>query len=179
MPRPLWFLTVVLLLAACDRGAQPELVNQRAPEFAVQDSDRRVALQDLRGKVVVLNFWATWCPPCIEEMPSLVAMQRMLRGQVVVFAVSVDEDEQIYRKFLREYNIELLTVRDPAQRSNQLYGTTVFPETYIIDPSGVMRRKLVGPVQWTSPEMVAYLRQLAATAAPAASAENSLSPRPN
>src|SRR4051812_1935551 len=83
-------LLAALLATGWQRGAHPDLVGKPAPEFAIKDSDRSVALHDLRGKVVVLNFWATWCPPCVDEMPSLVAMQAKLRGNVTVFAVSLD-----------------------------------------------------------------------------------------
>ena len=127
----------------------------------MQDSDRKVSLNELRGKIVVLNFWATWCPPCIEEMPSLVQMQqRMKPNGVEVLAVSVDEDESAYRRFLKDHNVDLLTVRDPDQKSNNLYGTFKFPETYIIDRNGVLRRKFIGPVDWSQPEIVDFLSKL-------------------
>ena len=151
---------LILALAACNRGSTPELVNHRAPEFTVRDSDRAVALRDFRGKVVILNFWATWCPPCVEEMPALSAMQEQLRERVNVLAVSVDQDADAYRRFLEEHKIKLLTVRDAEQKSNRLYGTSKYPETYIIDRTGIVRRKFIGPVQWTSPEILDYLRNL-------------------
>ena len=154
---------LLLLMTACDRGFEPKFVSHPAPDFTVQDADRgRLALSQLRGKVVLLNFWATWCPPCVEEMPSLVKMQQQLKNDVTVYAVSVDEDEAAYRKFLNDYNAkELLCVRDPAQVGAKLYGTTGFPETYVIDRKGVVQRKLVGPVNWTAPEMLAYLEDVA------------------
>src|SRR5208337_4409864 len=102
---------VLILVAGCNRGSQPGLVGNTAPDFTVQDADRKVTLHDLRGKVVVLNFWATWCPPCVEEMPSLEKLQSNLKDRVVVLAVSVDEDERSYRTFLRKNNVDLLTVR--------------------------------------------------------------------
>ena len=119
-----------------------------------------MALRDLRGKVVVLNFWATWCPPCVAEMPSLVAMQAKMKDRVTVLAVSTDEDESAYHRFVKERNVRLLTVRDPAQRSNALYGTFKYPETYIIDTKGVLRRKFIGPVDWLKPEIIDYLQKL-------------------
>ena len=73
------FCALFLLLGGCDRGSRPDLIGQTAPDFTVQDTDRTVTLSQLRGKVVVLNFWATWCPPCIEEMPSLVKMQQQMK----------------------------------------------------------------------------------------------------
>jgi len=169
-------LLLLALVTACDRGEHPKFVNRQAPDFTVQDGDRRVALSSLRGKVVVLNFWATWCPPCVDEVPSLVKMQQQMRDQVTVFAVSVDEDEDIYRKFIHDYGAEgLLTVREPAHKGADLYGATGYPETFIIDRNGIVQRKLVGPVNWTDPEMMGYLRTVAAgaTTAPAAGAANS------
>ena len=153
-------MATLLLLGGCQRGPRPALINSPAPEFAVRDVDRAVSLRDLRGRVVVLNFWATWCPPCVEEMPSLVAMQQRMKGRVTVLAVSVDVNEEAYRRFLRDYKIDLLVVRDPEQKSNLLYGTVAFPETYVIDASGVLRRKFIGPVDWTHPEVLDYLSKL-------------------
>ena len=151
---------VLALVAGCNRGSHPSLVGNTAPDFTVQDADRKVTLHDLRGKIVVLNFWATWCPPCVEEMPSLVRMQSNLKDRVVVLAVSVDDDERSYRTFLKKNNVDLLTVRDPQQKSNELYGTFKFPETYIIDRNGVVQRKFIGPVDWTSADITDYLNKL-------------------
>jgi len=161
MRRILFLIALFLaLLAGCNRGSHPSLVGSAAPDFTVQDADRKVSLHDFRGKTVVLNFWATWCPPCVEEMPSLVKLQSDLKGRVVVLAVSVDEDERSYRTFLKKNNVDLLTVRDPQQKSNELYGTIKFPETYIIDRNGVVQRKFIGPVDWTRPDVVEYLNKL-------------------
>src|SRR5947199_9360999 len=90
-------LISILATVACD--APPEMIGRAAPDFTVNDGERAVALHDLRGRVVVLNFWATWCPPCVEEMPSLIEMQRQTRDRVIVFAVSVDTDVDIYHRF--------------------------------------------------------------------------------
>jgi peroxiredoxin len=127
----------------------------------VQDSDRKVALSGLRGQIVVLNFWATWCPPCVEEMPSLVQMQRKMKDKgVTVLAVSIDDDAGAYHKFLTDHGVDLLTVRDDRHASNALYGTFKFPETYIIDRNGIMRRKFIGAVDWTQPEVMEFLSKL-------------------
>ena len=132
-----------------------------APDFTVHDSERTVTLSQFKGQVVVLNFWATWCPPCIEEMPSLVQMQERLKSRgVTVLAVSVDVDENSYRRFLRDHNVNLLSVRDADQKSNELYGTFKFPETYVIDRKGIVRRKFIGAVDWTEPEVMDFLGRL-------------------
>lgn len=145
----------------CYGGTRPPHIGSAAPDFTVQDTDRKVSLNQLRGKVVVLNFWATWCPPCVEEMPSLVQMQQKMRSKgVEVLAISVDADESAYRRFLKDHNVDLLTVRDAGQKSNNLYGTFKFPETYIIDRNGVLRRKFIGAVDWSQPEIVDFLSKL-------------------
>ncbi|MGI9102314.1 MAG: peroxiredoxin family protein [Terriglobales bacterium] len=150
-----------VVMAACYSGSRPPRIGEAAPDFIVQDPDRTVALHDLRGKVVVLNFWATWCPPCVEEMPSLVDMQSKLKPDgVTVLAVSLDVDERAYKRFLVDHKVDLLAVRDASQKSNALYGTFKFPETYIIDRQGVVRRKFIGPVDWNQPEIVSYLAKM-------------------
>jgi peroxiredoxin len=136
------------------------MVGSTAPDFTVQDSDRTITLREFRGKLVVLNFWATYCGPCVEEMPSLVQLQKSMGPNITVVAVSQDPDEGNYRRFLQTYQIDFLTVRDPMARTSALYGTTGIPETFIIDRSGVIRRKMIGPVDWSSREMIEYLKKL-------------------
>jgi cytochrome c biogenesis protein CcmG, thiol:disulfide interchange protein DsbE len=152
---------ILLMFSGCYSGSRPPRIGTAAPDFTVKDSDHTVTLSQLKGQIVVLNFWATWCPPCIEEMPSLVRMQQRMQPKgVTVVAVSVDVDESNYRRFLRDHGVNLLTVRDPDQKSNSLYGTSKFPETYIIDRGGVVRRKFIGAVDWTEPEIIDFLSKL-------------------
>jgi len=154
-------LLVLLALSGCYSGSRPPRIGTAAPDFTVHDSAGSVTLSQLKGQVVVLNFWATWCPPCIEEMPSLVQMQqRMKQKGVTVLAVSVDADQSSYQRFLRDHNVNLLSVRDADQKSNALYGTFKFPETYVIDRGGVVRRKFIGAVDWTEPDVIEYLSKL-------------------
>ncbi len=151
---------VLTMAAGCDRGTRPGQIGTPAPEFAVNDGQRSVDLRNLRGHVVVLNFWATWCAPCITELPSLELLQQQL-PEVKVIAVATDQDAASYREFLQRRPVPLFTVLDSAQSSNSLYGTFRFPETYVIDKNGVIRRKFIGPQDWTSPEIENSLRQLA------------------
>ena len=167
MPRTAQFPAAVsaclllLALSGCYTGSRPPRIGSNAPEFTVQDSDRTVDLNQFHGQIVVLNFWATWCPPCVEEMPSLVEMQRHMKTKgVTVLAVSIDVDENAYRAFLKQHGVDLLTVRDPAQKTPALYGTHGWPETFIIDRNGMIRRKFIGAVDWTEPEITDYLSKL-------------------
>jgi len=151
----------LLALAGCYSGSRPPRIGSAAPDFTVHDSDRTVTLSQLKGQVVVLNFWATWCPPCVEEVPSLVQMQERMKAKgITVLAVSVDVDDSNYRRFVRDHSVNLLTVRDGDQKSNALYGTFKFPETYVIDRNGVVRRKFIGAVDWTEPDVIEYLGKL-------------------
>jgi len=151
----------LLVSAGCYRGARPKGIGSRAPQFTIQDDERRVALNDFRGKVVVLDFWATWCAPCIEETPSLVRMQEQLKQKgVVVVGISIDEDEAAYHNFIKQYGINFVTVREPSQGTQHLYGTVEIPETYIIDRNGVVRRKVISSTNWTAPEMLEFLSRI-------------------
>jgi cytochrome c biogenesis protein CcmG, thiol:disulfide interchange protein DsbE len=152
---------LLLVLSGCYSGTRPPRIGSQAPNFTVQDSQAKVTLSQYRGEVVVLNFWATWCAPCVEEIPSLVEMQRRMKSEgVTVIAVSVDVDENAYKQFVKDHNVNLLTVRDASQKSNQLYGTFKFPETYVIDRNGIMRRKFIGAVDWTAPDVTEFLGKL-------------------
>jgi cytochrome c biogenesis protein CcmG/thiol:disulfide interchange protein DsbE len=154
-------VVILLALSGCYSGTRPSRVGAAAPDFTVRDSDRTVTLSQLKGQVVVLNFWATWCPPCVEELPSLMQMQQRMKSKgVTVLAVSIDADEGSYRQFLKDHNVNLLSVRDPDQKSSGLYGTFKFPETYIVDRNGVVRRKFIGAVDWTEPEVIDFLGKL-------------------
>ena len=151
---------LIFVGTGCDRGSRPEQLGTHAPMFALNDGGHAVDLNKFHGRVVVLNFWASWCAPCLEELPSLEHLQRDL-PQVQIVAVSTDDETAAYERFLKEHSVSLLTVRDGEQRSNTMYGTFRYPETYIIDKNGMIRRKFIGPQDWTSPEIVSYLKKLA------------------
>lgn len=151
---------VALSVSGCTDNPHVRMIGSQAQDFTVKDADRTVSLHDYRGKIILLNFWASWCAPCIEEMPSLVQLQKRMGPKVTVVAVSIDEDEAAYHKFLRDHNVDLLTVRDPEKRTSDMYGTTGWPETFVIDSSGRIRRKFIGAVNWTSPEIIDYLNKL-------------------
>ena len=158
-------LLITLVLVGCEKHKLP-LVGTTAPEFTATDSERSISLKEFRGKVVVLNFFASWCPPCREEMPSLIEMAgRVKDSGVTVLAVSEDVSHSDYRKFLTDFQVRnVVTVRDSNQSSAPLYGTHIYPETFVIDQNGIVRRKFIGPIEWTKPEIIEYLTRLQATA---------------
>lgn len=163
--RGLVLAAIVAVAAGCDRGNHPDQIGKPAPQFALNDGQQSVNLSALHGQVVLLNFWATWCGPCVEELPSLQQMQRDL-PQVHVVTVSTDDDEAAYKDFMAQHHVSVLSVRDgrtTPDSSNTLYGTFRYPETYAIDKNGVIRRKFIGPQEWTSTEIENYLKTLAAS----------------
>jgi len=110
---------------------------------------------DFGGKLLVLNFWATWCPPCIEELPSLNAFQQQFAGKgVVVLGISIDKDEKAYHDFLTRARVSFLTARDPEATISHEYGTFKVPETYIIDTKGKVVRKIISNTDWMNERMI-------------------------
>jgi thiol-disulfide isomerase/thioredoxin len=150
---------LLLGLGSC-RSSEPAKIGTTAPDFTVSDGQKTVQLSQLRGKPVLLNFWATWCPPCVAEVPSLVAMQQQMGGKVVVLAVSMDVDEDAYKNFTAKRMPGVLTARDADHKASALYGTFAYPESFLIDKDGKILRKFIGPVEWTSPEMMEYFAKL-------------------
>jgi peroxiredoxin len=132
-------------------------VGDKAPRFQVtSDSGKVISRSAFGGQLLVLNFWATWCPPCVDELPSLNEMARQLgpRG-VVVLGVSVDTNEKAYRDFLARTKVAFETSRDPEAGISAEYGTFKYPETYIINREGRVVQKYIGPRDWTDPKVMA------------------------
>ncbi len=132
----------------------------RAPEFALTaDNGRTVTLPNFGGKLLVLNFWASWCGPCVEETPSLskLAQDYASKG-VVVLGVSVDKDPQAYRNFVQKYQPGFLTARD--LKIHEEYGTFMYPETYLIDAKGRVVLKIAEGADWSSSNVTKYIDSL-------------------
>ena len=156
------------LWALSRRG--PEL----APDFAAPDlSGHAVSLSSLRGKVVLVNVWATWCPPCRDEMPSMERLASHFRGRdFELLAVSQDEDgRDKVSSFVRELGLSFPVLLDPERQIGDRYGVWGYPETFVIDRSGHVVERVIGPRDWDSPASIAQIEALiAAGETPAASA---------
>ncbi|MGA2811005.1 MAG: TlpA disulfide reductase family protein [Candidatus Acidiferrum sp.] len=143
------------------RQGEASLAGKSADDFTAEIAGKTEHLSDFKGKVVVLNFWATWCPPCVTETPSMIRLEQYIASRNgVVLGGSVDEDPAAYTKFLKDYHINFPTFRDATKKIALDYGTSVYPETYIIDRHGKIARKIIGEQQWDSPEMLAYFDAL-------------------
>jgi len=156
-------VSILLLFALPSyRQGEASIAGKTADDFALTIDGKAQHLSDYRGKVVVLNFWASWCPPCVEEAPALNRLQRHIEPMGgTILGVSIDEDPAAYEKFLKDFAIVFPTWRDPEAKDNKSkielgYGTSLIPETYVIDRHGKIARKLVSAQQWDSPEMLAY-----------------------
>lgn len=155
----LLLLAAALLLAGCSRRATP---GRPVPDFHLRLLDgASVSLASYRGRVLVLNFWASFCVPCVQETPALNALaQKFPAHRVVVLGVSIDQDPVAYQTFLSRYHISFPTALDPSEDLMHRYGTQLIPETYIIGPDGRLARKLVSVADWTAPAMESYIRSL-------------------
>jgi peroxiredoxin len=148
------------------RQPRPVDVGERAPDFTLPALTRgSLSLHDFSRQVVVLNFWATWCPPCVEETPGLEKFAEQVRLQgVAVMGVSVDQDVAALQTFVAQHQLSFPILRDPNQSVANRYGTFQFPETYIIDQEGRVAEKLIGPVDWQDPRLLAFVEELAGKA---------------
>ncbi|HXY54984.1 MAG TPA: TlpA disulfide reductase family protein [Nitrospirota bacterium] len=157
-------LFVILLSARCT-PKEGKIIGygDRAPGFSLQALDgKTVSLADFRGKVILVHFWATWCPPCVEEMPALEQFARSIRAKdFQILAVSVDEGgAAAVAAFMQKNGLSIPVLLDPSRSIAKLYGTFKFPETYVIDRQGVVRDKAIGPRDWTVPSNTSIIRQL-------------------
>jgi cytochrome c biogenesis protein CcmG, thiol:disulfide interchange protein DsbE len=153
---------------ACSLTQEPEppgpaVEGQTAPNFRVRDqSGQQFSLSDFRGKVVLVNFWATWCSPCREEMPSLQSLLNQMDATYLkLLALSVDDSWEPVNEFMRESGTVLPVYGDFDKQVATRYGTLKFPETYVVDKKGRVALKVIGATDWAAPAMVAYLRRLA------------------
>ncbi len=151
---------------------EPLMVGKVAPDFELPDlTEQDVRLSDYRGKVVFLNFWATWCKPCKEEMPSMEVLYRQFKDDgLVVLAVSIDRvtTKDDIPPFVKSMDLSFPVLIDSWGQTDKRYKLMGVPETYIIDQEGVLREKIIGPRDWTRLDNLQVVTQLLDARAPAA-----------
>lgn len=171
MKKPVLYilLLAVALLPACNREKSPSkpasvsvakaVEGGAAPDFTVKDLEGKdVTLSSLKGSVVLVNFWATWCPPCKEEIPSMIKLNQAMAGRAFrMLAISIDEDGKEAVDSFFKGSKELPVYLDTDAKTSQLYGTTGVPETFIVDKKGNIRKKIVGGIDWSSAEVISYM----------------------
>ena len=131
-----------------------------APDFTANDlNGKPVTLSQLRGKVVLVNFWATWCPPCREEIPSMVKLNRQMAGKPFqMLPLSINEEgKKEVESFFKSTGQTLPALLDSEQQVGKLYGITGVPETFVIDKKGVIVKKVVGGMDWSAPEVINFI----------------------
>lgn len=151
----IWVVSSTLEVRVTNAGDQ-------APDFKiVSDSGRTYTRSDFGGKVLVLNFWASWCAPCVQEAPTLDAFQRTMATEgVVVLGVSIDSSDKRYQQFLKRFRITFPTARDPEANISSSYGTFLIPETYIIDSTGKVREKVISSQNWMDPNFITRVKAM-------------------
>lgn len=153
-----------LLLAGCDTQtatpAAPRLVEGKAfPKLTLEyGAGKSLSIDSFRGRMLVLNVWAAWCPPCRREMPSLEALSKRLDAQrFAVVGVSTDDDALLAQEFLQQSGITFANFFDHNGRIAKQFGLEVYPETFLIGPDGTLIQRVQGMRDWSTPEMIAFL----------------------
>ena len=154
-------LAVVLLLPKEKKYEEIAAVGKPAPVFELKDANGNLwKLSDLRGKVVFLNFWATWCTTCKAEAPSKEALFQKMQGrQFQMLGILFRDDPGNLPAYYRMHNLSFPALISPNNEAAKLYGITGVPETFIIDKNGIVREKIVGPLEWSDPKNAALIEK--------------------
>lgn len=148
---------ITILVAGCGQEKEKypakATVNSLAPDFTLTDiQGQKWQLSDLRGKLVFINFWATWCPPCQEELPSMEELNRGLeKGKFQMLTILSNDNPDLARRLADRIGLTFPILIDPDSKGAARYGITGVPETFIIDSQGILREKIIGPRKWNSP----------------------------
>ncbi len=138
------------------------------PDFALENlAGKTVRLSEIKSQITVINFWASWCAPCVKEFPSLKSLVEKMKGKVTVLAVSNDNDRADLESFLKVFGTlpeGFTIVWDKPRKISELYGTQVLPESYIVGPNRKLIRKVAGIDQWDSPTALEFFQELVGAA---------------
>ncbi len=160
---------IILLIMAMVASAAPpapweidEIIGMSAPDFTLKSvSGEDTSLSSFRGKVVVLNFWATWCPPCVKEMPSLNKLYKNYKEQgIIVIAASTDNSIAKINKFLKRNPVDFIVVSDPDYRTSRDFKVFSLPTSFLIDKDGKIVKKYLGEIDWMDQSVVEEIKKL-------------------
>lgn len=160
---PIMIICLTFLLVACGQGPQVAEIGKPAPDFTLVDTKGKTwSLAELKGKVVFVNFWATWCPPCRAEMPSMQRVYNFIPDdRFVMLAILSNDDPVLADAMATKIGTTFPILIDPENKTAKAYGLTGVPETYIVDKQGVLREKFIGAVHWDSPSNMKMLMKYA------------------
>jgi cytochrome c biogenesis protein CcmG/thiol:disulfide interchange protein DsbE len=160
-------LLCVFFVAGCENIAGLKKIKimeigKPAPDFELQDAaGNSWKLSSLKGKVVFVNFWATWCKPCRDEIPSMEALNKAMEGQPFqMLTIVFNDDLQLANSFARRLGATFPVLANPSPELTEAYRITGVPETFLIDADGVLRHKLIGPYNWETGEMKGIVQAL-------------------
>jgi len=159
----LFLALLLIVITGCRRDAPVAREGESAPDFTLTGlSGEKVRLSDFRGKVILLNFWASWCPPCREEIPALVSLEKAMAGKDFrMLAVAIDKGgRDAIVEFFRRQGVTLPVLLDSDGSVGKTYGITGVPETFVIDKKGTIRKKIIGPIDWSDISVIRYLDNL-------------------
>jgi peroxiredoxin len=157
------FLVFFFLLVAPAGAAELKLwKGGPAPALDLKDMEgKEHRLADYKGRVVLINFWATWCAPCRDEMPSIRRLRDKFAGRpFVVLAVNLDEPESRIRKFLAEMKLDFPVLLDPGRKVAKAWGARILPASYVVGADGRVRYQVVGEINWEHEHVVARISEL-------------------
>jgi thiol-disulfide isomerase/thioredoxin len=157
-----WAVVLICALAGCSKSKPPDqlVMGQAFPALSLQGIDgKQIPLAAFRGKLVVLNVWATWCPPCRKELPSLQRLSRSLDGKrFVIVGLSLDQDNVAVREYLHDRGVTYVNFLDrDLDIAKNVLGMKAYPDTFFIGPDGTLLGRVVGAIDWDNSRMLQAL----------------------
>jgi len=158
-------LLTLILLVGCEKSPEQvqikAMIGKPSPNFALTDlKGQEWKLSDFRGKVVFINFWATWCPPCLQELPSMNALHKQMEGvPFQMLTILYNDRPEMGQSLVNKSGYTFPVLIDPDGSVGKQYGLTGVPETFIVDTEGTLQEKFIGPYNWTSKSAVQRIEQ--------------------
>ncbi len=162
MKRLIFFISCLFLLTSALAQDMKPWKGGPTPPLALNDlNGKPLKLEDYRGKVVMVQFWATYCPPCLKEMPSMMRLEQKLAGKpFAILAVNMGETEKEVRDFLKKINVDFTILMDNDGKALADWKVFVAPSTFLVDSRGKIRYTLQGGAEWDAPEYVAKISEM-------------------
>jgi peroxiredoxin len=157
-----WAIALTGLLVTAHAAELKPWTGGPPPPLTLKDLEGKThRLADYKGKVVLINFWATWCAPCVQEMPSIQRLKDKLAGRpFVVLAVNLDEPESRIQKFLAQMKVDFAILLDPEKKAARAWNARILPASFVVGANGTVRYTLVGEFEWDDPHMAARISEL-------------------